>query len=951
MPSAPLACSAAGIAAAGFALLASAPAAESPPPFDIIVKGGRIVDGTGAPWYAADLAIKDGAIARIGPLGDAKAKTVIDAAGLIVAPGFIDMMGQTAAPFLDDSSAAMNLLTQGITTINAGEGHSGAPLDAESARAEGWSTMAEYFQILDLRGLPVNVAQTVGHTQVRRLVMGDSDRQPDAAELAKMQGYVREAMEAGAIGVSTALIYPPAVYADTSEIAALVSVAGEYGGRYYTLMRNEGDQLLEAIDEALEIGQKGNAPVHIFHLKAAGRQNWAKMDEAVAKIKAARAGGRQVTADIYPYINNGLGIAAFIHPRHFTGGWGALVARLDDADLRKAIRAEMESDEGEWENWFKHVGRDWGKVIIGRADGLRFKGHAGKSLAEIAAHFEADPWDVFFDLVKVDAFATPESMSEENKRRLIGEEFVSFCTDVGPASKSGISAHPRAYGAFPRLLSRYVRDGQAASLERAIAQASAAAANNVLAYDRGRIAVGLAADIIAFDYEKLADRATFADPHQLSEGMRYVIVNGEVVLDGGKMTDHLPGRVLRGPGWDPAKAPPQVMTGEAPAGFEAVDAAVRDFMRENHIPGAALAITDGQRLAYARGFGYADIAAGEKATPTHLFRIASISKPVTAAVIFRLIEDGKLSLDDKVFDLLDYAPPKEDDKVDERLGQITIRQLLQHTGGWDRDASFDAMFKPVEFAKALGVPPPAGPDEVIRNMMAQPLDFDPGTKQVYSNFGYCLLGRVIEKLGGQPYEAFTKAAILDPAGAKAMRLGKSLPEGRAEGEVRYYSPWHGGSVFADMLNQRVPYPYGGWHLEAMDAHGAWIASPVDLVRFASALPSGALLTPESLAAMQDVPPGEVGHGKDGAPRKRCYACGWRRDAGADGATYSHSGSLAGTATLLVRRPDNRCWAIVFNSRSGPKSSHWGRGIEAAIEKAIDAVGDWPEEDLFPKFAD
>ncbi|MGI9243269.1 MAG: alpha/beta hydrolase-fold protein, partial [Verrucomicrobiales bacterium] len=263
-------------------------------PFDLVISGGRIVDGTGAPWYIADIGVRGGKIVRIGKLGKVEAKRRIDAAGLTVAPGFIDMMGQTASPMIEEAKTAMNLLTQGVTTINAGEGYSAAPLDPERGRSQGWTTMAEYLQLLDLRGLPVNVAQTVGHTQVRRQIMGEVDREPSEVELGEMKALVREAMEAGAIGLSTALIYPPAVYADTDEIGALAAVAGEFGGGYFTHMRNEGDQLLEAIDEALEIGRKGGTPVHIFHLKAAGRGNWAKMEQAVAKIKAARAEGEQV---------------------------------------------------------------------------------------------------------------------------------------------------------------------------------------------------------------------------------------------------------------------------------------------------------------------------------------------------------------------------------------------------------------------------------------------------------------------------------------------------------------------------------------------------------------------------------------------------------------------------------------------------------------------------------
>jgi N-acyl-D-amino-acid deacylase len=409
--------------------------------------------------------------------------------------------------------------------------------------------MAEYFRRIDERGIPVNVAQTIGHTQVREIVLGDVDRRPSPEELKKMGDLVAEAMQAGAIGVSTALIYPPAIYAQTEEIASLAAVAGQYGGRYYTHMRNEGDKLEEAIDEALEIGRQGKTPVHIFHLKAAGRQNWGKMQLAIAKIKAARAAGEQVTSDIYPYINNGLGIAALIHPRHFGEGQERFIRKLDDANLRAEIRKEMETTAG-WENWYRHVGRDWSKIIIGRTGDRRYNTLAGQSVADMAKANNEDPWDTFFNLVKAGAFALPESMSEENKLQALHEEFISFCTDVGPAS-SDIASHPRAYGSFPRLLSKYVRELGAMSLERFVAQASAAGANAVIAYDRGRIAEGLAADVIVFDHDRIADKATFSEPSAPSVGMKYVIVNGVLVLDDGKFTGERPGRVLRGPGHRP----------------------------------------------------------------------------------------------------------------------------------------------------------------------------------------------------------------------------------------------------------------------------------------------------------------------------------------------------------------------------------------------------------------
>jgi N-acyl-D-amino-acid deacylase len=516
--------------------------------FDLLLRNGRVVDGTGAPWYTADVAIRGGKIAAIGRLDRADAAKVLDVGGLIVAPGFIDMMGQTATPFLTDPAAANNLITQGITTINAGEGVSAAPLGRDAAKAAGWSTFREYFALLDKAGMPVNVVQTVGHSQIRKVVLGEAERRPGPAELEKMKGLVREGMEAGAIGVSTALIYPPAVYAATEEIGALARVAGEYGGGYFTHMRNEGDRLLEAIDEALAIGKAGECRVHIFHLKAAGRQNWGKFDLAIARIKEARTAGQQVAADIYPYLNNGLPITAFIHPRHAADGPVALRRKLDDPAARGEIRREMETNF-DYENWYRHTGFDWDRVVLGEIATPEYEPFNGKSLAAIAKALSKDPWEVFFDVAKRDIFALPQTMSEANLVKAVREEFVSFCTDVGPAGGSSIASHPRAAGAFPRVLARFVRDLGVISLERGVAQMSAVAANEVFQYDRGRLAVGLPADVVVFDAAAIVDRATFAEPRRTADGVHHVIVNGELVLEMGRFTGAKPGRVLHGPGF------------------------------------------------------------------------------------------------------------------------------------------------------------------------------------------------------------------------------------------------------------------------------------------------------------------------------------------------------------------------------------------------------------------
>ncbi|TWT89441.1 serine hydrolase [Stieleria varia] len=920
--------------------------AEDQKPLDLVIKGGRIVDGSGAPWYFGDVGIDDGKIVRIGNIPQQDASEVIDANGLVVAPGFIDMMGQTASPMVENPKTAINLLTQGITTINAGEGGSAAPLSDDDGLRYGYTTMAEYFSLIESHGLPVNVVQTIGHTQVRKMVLGDVERRPSDEELHQMQDLVREAMEAGAIGVSTALIYPPAIYAQTREIAALAQVAGEYGGRYYTHMRNEGDQLLEAIDEALQIGREGNTPVHIFHLKAAGQHNWGKMQLAIARIKAARAAGHQVTADIYPYINNGLGIAALIHPRHFSQGRDQLLAKLNDPDLRAEIRAEMETTQG-WENWFRHAGKDWNRIVIGRSNDPKYAQHDGESVATIATACQEDPWDTFFSLVRSGAFALPQTMSDANKILAMQQEFVSFCTDVGPAGGDRAASHPRAYGAFPRMLSRYVRDLGAISLERAVSQASAAAANDILAYDRGRIAVGLAADVIVFDYENIVDRADFRSPHAVSEGMKHVIVNGRLVLKNGEMTDATPGRVLRGPGYREEIAPYNLASGDGDPQFVNYDRSMKEFLAEHRVPGASIAVTHHGKVVFARGYGYADIAKREQVEPESLFRIASISKPITAVAILQLVEHGKLKLEDKVFDVLDYEDAiAKADHFEPRLRDITIEHLLQHRGGWDRDQSFDAMFQSVRFAEQVGVAPPADQTTVITAMLSQKLDFDPGERYAYSNLGYCMLGQVIETLTGQKYEDYVKEHVLAPIGVTDMRIGKTHLEGRAENEVRYYHSGTGESVFAGSVNERVPHPYGAWYLEAMDSHGGWLATATDLAKFAMAFDDPdhcPLLKRSSIEKMYARPEGRAGHEEDGSEKARYYSLGWsNRNIGDNRVNHWHGGSLPGTSTIMIRRHDGKNFVALLNCRQSPTPHSVSGAMDQLLHKMANEVKQWPK---------
>jgi N-acyl-D-amino-acid deacylase len=383
----------------------------------------------------------------------------------------------------------------------------------------------------------------------------------------------------------------------------------------------------------------------------------------------------------------------------------------------------------------------------------------------------------------------------------------------------------------------------------------------------------------------------------------------------------------------------------------AFDEAVETFMRERRIPGGALAVVKDKRLVYAKGYWFADREKGTRVRPESLFRIASISKPFTAVTVMKLVENGKLTLDAKMLDLIDIEPLlKPGETFDERHRAITVRHLLQHTGGWDRDKSFDPMFRPVKIAEATGTAAPAAPRSIIRYMLGQPLDFDPGTRYAYSNFGYCILGRIIEKLSGENYGDSVRTAVLSPCGIRHMTLGRTLDGWQAPNEVRYYMPdgERGRSVFPESPGN-VPWPYGGFNLEAMDAHGGWLASAVDLARFAVAFhdPSHCpILAESSIREMFSPPPPPMPQG-----RERFYGCGWNvRKAGAHDAINTwHNGSLAGTATLLVRRWDGLSWAVLFNQRSGDNKLPDG-AIDSALHRAADKVTSWPDHDLFAQFS-
>jgi N-acyl-D-amino-acid deacylase len=541
--------------------------AQSTQSFDLIITRGHIIDGTGSPWYSGDVGIRDGRIAAIGNLSAATSKRTFDAHGMVVAPGFIDMLGQSEWTILVDPRLPSKIY-QGITTEITGEGSSIAPLNdtiiaADKTRYEhlkitpDWRTFRQYFARLEKQGIGINVADYMGATQARRMVLGDADVQPTPVQLEQMRSLVRDAMHDGAIGVSTSLQYAPAPYAKTDEIIALASEASKFGGVYATHMRSEGDAITASIDEALRIGTEAHIPVEIWHIKVAGKSNWHRMPEIVAKINAARAQGIDVSANTYAYPAWFNDFSAFIPPWAHDGGDAKLIERLKDPATRARIRKDMLTPSTQWDNeWQEIPGPE--AILISVVQNPKLLPLQGKTLAEVAKLWNKDPIDALCDFLIEDQAFTDVAvfgMSEDDVALALEQPWVSIDNDSSGTAPEGLLGqehpHPRAYGTFPRILRKYVREEKKLSLEDAIRKFSALPAQRMRFTDRGVLKEGMWADVVVFDPATIKDVATFAEPNQLSQGMEYVLVNGVPVIEQGKMTGARPGKVLRGPGYQP----------------------------------------------------------------------------------------------------------------------------------------------------------------------------------------------------------------------------------------------------------------------------------------------------------------------------------------------------------------------------------------------------------------
>lgn len=533
--------------------------------YDIIVRNGQVIDGSGRPGHKADVAIKGDRIVHIGNLRGVKAKREIDARGQVVAPGFIDMLGQSEQYVLIDPRA-MSKVMMGVTTEITGEGESIAPVNDRILKEQedfnrkynltvDWRTFDEYFKRLERQGIGVNLGTFVGATQIRAYVIGYDNRPPTAAEMEQMKRLVGDAMKDGALGLSTSLQYVPARFANTDEIVELAKVAGQYGGIYITHQRSEANAIDDSMKEVFEIARRANIPAEIWHFKTAYKKNWGRMPEMLRRIAAARRQGLKITADVYPYVAGSTSLSACIPPWALEGGTDRMIERLKDSATRERLKKEISTDAKDWENIYLGSGGPSG-ILIGSVTNRELEQWQGKRLAEIAAAQNRDPLDALFDFIIADHGQTGAiffMMSEADMKAALKSPFVSICTDSGARATdgplAGSKSHPRGWGTYPRILGRYVRDEKLMPLETAIHKMTGMSAAKVGLKQRGLIREGYFADITIFDPKTVIDRATFEAPNQYPTGINYVLVNGKIEVDNGQRTAVLAGKVLRGPGF------------------------------------------------------------------------------------------------------------------------------------------------------------------------------------------------------------------------------------------------------------------------------------------------------------------------------------------------------------------------------------------------------------------
>ena len=720
--------------------------AANAPAYDVVLRNGRVLDGAGNPWIAADIAVRGGRIARIGRV-EGEGRREIDASGFYVSPGFIDMMDQSGG-VLTRNGLAENKLRMGVTTAIGGEG--GTPVGVDS--------IAAYFRTLEEQGISINFGSYFSETQARVAILGNADRAPTEAELDEMRDIMARAMRQGVMGMTTALIYPPSSFASTDELVEVAKVAGAYGGIYASHIRDEGEGLVGAVREAIEIGERAGMPVEIFHYKGAFEPGWgALIKEAAREIDGARARGVDVAADMYPYTAGGTGLEATIPSWVFDGGRDSVRARIGRDGVRARLKEQLVTGYEGWWNIVEAAG-GWDGIVLVNARNDDYAHFEGMSLTDIAAAWGKDPADAAWDLVAAGegrVMAIYHMMSEDDVRWALQLPWTSIGSDAGAALTAGAQdaiglPHPRSYGTFPRILAKYVRDEGVLALPEAVRKMTSWPATRMRLEDRGVLREGAWADITVFDLARVRDAATYDEPVLFPEGIEYVLVNGEVVIeDGGNHTGARPGHVLYGPGLATAGT-------EADGGGEAgsaqdiarvaarLEPEIRRAMLEGNIPSLTIALTDREGELWSGAFGESNLWARTPASTNTVYLIGSTFKAQSTLALLQQMEQGSFALDDPVSDHLGDLVIRGEDL--ER--PVTFRNLLTHTSGMPVDFGPHAVW---------GETAPLSLDEYLRDSLR--VDTPPLEAVVYSNMAYSLVGHLVEAFSGVSYKQYIRERI------------------------------------------------------------------------------------------------------------------------------------------------------------------------------------------------
>ncbi len=940
------------VAAFGIGLLVACQAAlpdtsdAQPPHADLVIRNGLIYDGSGSSPVRGDVAVADGRIIAVGKLGPLSASQEVDVHGLAVAPGFINMLSWATESLIEDGRALSDV-KQGVTLEVMGEGWSMGPLNArmkqQMVKEQGdirfdvaWTTLGEYLEHLERRGISVNVASFVGAATVRIHELDHANRAPTPEELARMQALVCQAMEEGALGVGSSLIYAPAFYARTDELKALVAAAATYGGGYISHIRNEGDQFLEALDELIDIARSTGAHAEAYHLKAAGRDNWHKMAQAIDKIERARKSGLPITADMYPYPAGATGLDACMDPAVKEGGTDAWVERLKQPEVRKAVVAAMFRKPTSWENICYNSGSPENIMLVGFKEET-LKPYTGKTLAEVAKLRGTSPAETVVDLVIEDHTRVGTvffQMSEANVELGLSQPWVSLGSDGEALAPEGVflksNPHPRAYGTFARFLGKYVRDEKVASLADGIRRLTALPADNFKLRGRGRLARGYAADLVVFDPSAITDHATFEKPHQFASGVQHVWVNGVQVLKDGEHTGAKPGQVVRGPGYAGPESTRPPANGTAAGRIARVEHGLRhavvvagisdpamklaERLRYHRVPGLSVAVIDNFELDWAKGYGLRQAGGTDVVTPEIRFQAASISKPVAALAALRLVEDGRLRLDEPVSARLrSWTIPASEHT---RAAPVTLRHLLSHSAGLTVHG-FDgyANAVPVPTLQQIldGVPP--------ANSAPIRVDQTPGAVWRYSGGGYSVLQQLLLDVSQESFARHLQRTVLAPLGMRHSSYDQPLPATQA--------------TQAAIAHTEDGKPIEGqWHVyPELAAAGLW-TTPTDLARFLSEImkaDSGreAVISAGTARTMLTVQPELKADGvamglgvfleKEGQARR-----------------FSHGGSNAGYRAYAIAFPETGQGAVIMTNGDS------GAVLIQEVLRAIAAEYAWPD---------